>query len=234
MAVISANFSQNIDDVFNPFFLALYSTSGTAAAGNSDGITWAATTALPTSTVWQSAAYGLGMIAVIASTSGTNAAVSSDKGVTWSARTLPTTGSWYTICFGGGKFVAACNGSTAAAVSTDGITWSSSTIDSSNAWKSSAYGNNTWVLLSCATGYIKTAVYNGSSWTTYTHGTVTTAGTWSSITYGNGKFIAVASGSTNAAYSTDGINWTMSNDLPQSTTWTSVCWAGAPSACWAA
>ena len=227
MAVISANFSQNIDDVFNPFFLALYSTSGTAAAGNSDGITWAATTALPTSTVWQSAAYGLGMIAVIASTSGTNAAVSSDKGVTWSARTLPTTGSWYTICFGGGKFVAACNGSTAAAVSTDGITWSSSTIDSSNAWKSSAYGNNTWVLLSCATGYIKTAVYNGSSWTTYTHGTVTTAGTWSSITYGNGKFIAVASGSTNAAYSTDGINWTMSNALPQSTTWTSVCWAGA-------
>ena len=31
---------------------------------------------------------------------------------------------------------------------------------------------------------------------------------WSSVTYGNGRFVAVANGTTAAAYSTDGIKWT--------------------------
>ena len=44
---------------------------------------------------------------------------------------------------------------------------------------------------------------------------------WYSVTYGNGKFVAVASGTKGASYSTDGINW-MSMPLPTSAEWRSV------------
>ena len=48
-----------------------------------------------------------------------------------------------------------------------------------------------------------------------------TSANWQSVTYGNGKFVAVASDSNIAAYSTDGINWTQST-LPTSANWQSV------------
>ena len=44
---------------------------------------------------------------------------------------------------------------------------------------------------------------------------------WSSVTYGDGKFVAVTSGSTAAAYSTDGISWT-DTTLPSKNGWISV------------
>ena len=44
---------------------------------------------------------------------------------------------------------------------------------------------------------------------------------WYSVTYGDGKFVAVAYNSGNAAYSTDGINWTEST-MPASRYWYSV------------
>ena len=45
---------------------------------------------------------------------------------------------------------------------------------------------------------------------------------WRSVCFGNGKFVAVAAGSTKAAYSTDGITWTAAT-LPSSESWRSVC-----------
>ena len=46
---------------------------------------------------------------------------------------------------------------------------------------------------------------------------------WQSVCYGNGKFVAVASNSNTAAYSTDGINWTQTT-LPDSIFWYSLCY----------
>ncbi len=46
---------------------------------------------------------------------------------------------------------------------------------------------------------------------------------WTSVCYGNGKFVAVTYGSTTAAYSTDGITWTIAT-LPSSAKWYSVCY----------
>jgi hypothetical protein len=46
-------------------------------------------------------------------------------------------------------------------------------------------------------------------------------GNISCLTYGNGKFVALASGSSIAHYSTDGITWNSTN-LPVSSTWSSV------------
>lgn len=44
---------------------------------------------------------------------------------------------------------------------------------------------------------------------------------WSSVCYGNGKF--VASSDSDAAYSTDGVNWTQTT-MPASVSWDSVCY----------
>jgi hypothetical protein len=47
------------------------------------------------------------------------------------------------------------------------------------------------------------------------------AGTYAAMTFGNGRFVAITTGGTAAAYSTNGITWTAST-LPSSTTWTSI------------
>ena len=51
--------------------------------------------------------------------------------------------------------------------------------------------------------------------------TMPSSANWNSVTYGNGKFVAVASSSNKAAYSTDGITWTAAT-LPSLNYWNSV------------
>ena len=48
-------------------------------------------------------------------------------------------------------------------------------------------------------------------------------GNWSSVFYGGGKFVVVTTNSSIAAYSTDGINWTLTT-LPVKALWRSVCY----------
>jgi hypothetical protein len=50
---------------------------------------------------------------------------------------------------------------------------------------------------------------------------ITSSELWTSIAYGSGTFVAIATGSSAAAYSTDGITWTASI-LPSSTAWSSI------------
>ena len=57
----------------------------------------------------------------------------------------------------------------------------------------------------------------------WTQATLPASEDWSSVCYGNGKFVAVASYSNIAAYSTDGVNWTQAT-LPTSATWQPVCY----------
>lgn len=56
---------------------------------------------------------------------------------------------------------------------------------------------------------------------TWTAATLPSNASWYSITFGDGKFVAVAGGSSKAAYSTDGITWTAAT-LPSSASWRSV------------
>lgn len=61
----------------------------------------------------------------------------------------------------------------------------------------------------------------GSNWVSGTG--LTTSISWSAITWGAGRFVAIASGSRNVGYSTNGITWIVtSNALPVSSTWTSI------------
>ena len=44
---------------------------------------------------------------------------------------------------------------------------------------------------------------------------------WDAVAYGNGTFVAISDGASNAAYSADGINWTLST-LPSSDDWNAI------------
>ena len=57
----------------------------------------------------------------------------------------------------------------------------------------------------------------------WTQATLPASEDWSSVCYGNGKFVAVASYSNIAAYSTDGVTWTQAT-LPANADWRSVCY----------
>ena len=48
---------------------------------------------------------------------------------------------------------------------------------------------------------------------------------WTSIAFGNGVFVAIAQGTSAAAYSTDGVTWT-STSMPSSQTWYAVTYGG--------
>ena len=237
MANINANYSQNVDNLFNSVFIDFYTSASTANGISIGEANLAAGQVLPSSVVWAGGCYGDGVVVAVSSTSGTSAAVSYNGGQSalgiWRAKVLPTTATWKAVAFGNGKFVAISNNAsgTAAATSVDkGETWQASTMGSltSATHNSIAFGNNVWVALDSTSGsnQLRTNVYNGSTWTAYTQSTgLTCTGTWTSITFGNGIFVAVCSGSAVAATSTDGINWTQ-RVLPASTAWSSVTWGG--------
>src|SRR4030042_3030153 len=149
------NFSMNVDDIYNPFYVAV-ATGVATCQNNTDprGGTWTSRT-MPVSSAWQSVDYGNGIIVAVSSTSGVIAATSIDGGTTWVQRTLPTSTTWYTVKYGdlatNDKWVAVSSGGNYAATSPDGCTWTAKSITGSTyAWKSLAYGNGVWVALANA------------------------------------------------------------------------------------
>lgn len=66
----------------------------------------------------------------------------------------------------------------------------------------------------------------GSIYTDIQYSALAYRNAWRSVCYGNGKFVAIASDITekdSVAYSTDGVNWTIST-LPGAASWSSVCY----------
>ena len=63
---------------------------------------------------------------------------------------------------------------------------------------------------------------------TATNSTLPASATWTAVDFGGGKYVAVASGGTQAGYSTDGTSWTTAT-LPSSSTWTDVVYGPADS-----
>jgi hypothetical protein len=62
--------------------------------------------------------------------------------------------------------------------------------------------------------------------------TLPASASWTAVNFGGGKYVAVASGGTQAGYSTDGTTWTTAT-LPSSSTWVDVAY-GAADTIWAA
>lgn len=225
MAAITVNKSINADDIYSMTvavqFVAVAGNPSTAAQSTPDAITWTART-LPSSSNWQSVAYGAGLAVAVSSTSGTTAASTPDA-ITWTARTLPATASWQAIAYGGGsieKFVAVAGGGTTVnGYSADGVVWTSGgALPASGDWRSIAYGGGRFVTIS----YNSTdSAYSttGTSWTA--GGALPAVRNWQAITYGGGKFVAIAAGTDKGAYSTDGTSWTEMT-LPSSSDWRSI------------
>ena len=168
----------------------------------------------------------------------TAAAVSTDA-ITWTASTLPASAGWSIVTFGGGKFVAVAKDAASASYSTDGITWTTAAFASSGDWQSATYGGGRFVVVerdSDTTAYSTDAItwtqttlpssfssyFDGANWI---ETTIPEYVEWKSVTYGDGKFVAVADGSTKAAYSTDAITWTKTT-MPSSSDWSSVTHGG--------
>jgi hypothetical protein len=188
----------------NSITVAVATGSNTTTRSVDGGITWTAGGNLPSSTTWQSVAYGRGVWIAIA-TGGTATAYSTDGGQTWtSGGALPASTAWTDITYGAGKFVAVASGGTQAASTADlGLTWTSRTLPSSTDWSSVAFGNNRFVAVSSTSGTDAAYSLDGITWVAST--IVNTD--YTAITYGQGTFLAVGS-TTTAASSPDGIVWT--------------------------
>jgi hypothetical protein len=135
--------------------------------------------------------------------------------------TLAVGTNWIDIAYGNNAFVAIPSGNNTAAVSTNGTTWTAMTLPTSTSWTGIAYGDGHWVIVSAngpstASGSIVlTSNSNGLGWRVRY---LPSKSSWSEIAYGNGVFVSIATGTANAAYSTDyGVTWNSATGLPNST-----------------
>ena len=65
---------------------------------------------------------------------------------------------------------------------------------------------------------------------TATARTLPSTATWKEVTYSAGRFIAISSGATSTATSTNGTTWSTGGNLPSSTTWQAVAYGGGEGA----
>jgi hypothetical protein len=86
------------------------------------------------------------------------------------------------------------------------------------------YGNGKFVAISPSgtAGSVAASSDNGATWSSGSMPFGTPA-SWTNIVYGAGKFVAIASGSGQAAYSTNGTSWTACT-LPRSGDWTDIAY----------
>ena len=208
-------------------YVAIRTSSSNASARSTDGQTWSAGGALPSTANWTAIAAGTVSSAnyfVAIASGGTAAAYSTDGGQNWLAATLPSSSTWTSVTFGDGRFVAIASGGTAAAFSTNGgQTWTAATLPASATWSdvtSGLVGTSTYFVAIASGG--TNAAYSADGGTTWlATGALPASTTWSSIAYGNNRFFAVATGGTNAALSTNGTTWS-SITLPASLNWSAV------------
>lgn len=188
------------------FVAILGSSSGSQAAYSDDGITWTPTSFTFAGGNWFNVVYGNGRF--IANRSGGVAAYS-DDGVNWTSFNMPTTNS-FTATYGDNKFVAIGIDSTVAAYSLNGTTWTTTTLPENRQWQEVTYGKGVFVAIANTAGQssVSSVIYSTDG-ITWNASPFTTTGPWRTIAYGNGTFVMLAAPGSQAAYSYDGINWSL-------------------------
>jgi hypothetical protein len=209
----------------NGRFVAVANSSGTSAY-SLDGINWTAMTGLASAPFVSVASGAISTttyyVAVASGASSTTAYVSSN-GTSWSAMTSLASANWSAVAYGNGRFVAISNG-TATSVSTNGSSWTAGGTLVSQYWTSIAYGAGPakFVAISGGTSQSTAAAYStdGTSWIS---STLPQNAYWTGVSWGNGRFVAVAQGGQQTAYSLDGITWTTpATILPSSQAWKNI------------
>ena len=209
----------------NGRFVAVADTAGTSAY-SLDGINWTAMTGLASAPFVSVASGAISTttyyVAIASGASSTTAYVSAN-GTSWSAMTSLASANWSAVAYGNGRFVAVSNG-TATAVSSNGTSWSIGGTVVNQFWTSIAYGTGParFVAVSGGTALSTAAAYStdGTSWTATT---LPQNAYWTGVSWGNGRFVAVAQGGQQTAYSLDGITWTTpATILPASQAWKNI------------
>lgn len=183
------------------------------------GLTWTAVFNTSDQATWvYSPAYGNGIF--VASIQDGRFVYSTDMGDTWTYTPGPVGGqqSFWSggIIYAQDKFVSTGFGGKIQ-TSTDGITWTlSATIAGAGNLGSPIYEEGLFVVGEYQGGGKIHYSNNATNWTTVTLSAVSgggtfTNGTYRYITYGNSRFVSIASFTTYAAVSVDGINWTQHN-----------------------
>lgn len=143
------------------------------------------------------------------------------SGRDWFESSMPASSDWDRITYGDGTFLAICSGQKAAR-SADGVTWAQTMLpatDSSQpSWGAATYGSGKFVILSGNISGKDKFAYSEDG-INFILGQMPAIANWKAVAFGEGKFIAIAMGSTLAAYSENGIDWTMANSLPYKISW---------------
>ena len=134
--------------------------------------------------------------------------------------------SYIDLAYGDNYWMAIADDGNTASGSEDGVTWSSILLPVSVTLTSVTYGNNYWVAISDSNDLgdsgSKVLISNsyGEAWRIRY---LPSVASWQHVAYGNGVFVAITSGGTTAAYSTDhGYSWSSATGLPSGTTWSGL------------
>ena len=185
-------------------FIALPSASGNTINLSADGDSWSATTPLPVSTTWTSIAGGK-----------LTAEETAGSFVVGRSYTITVTGDTDWTAIGG--------------VGILGNTFTATGVGSFTSVAGKATPNAAHVVAIAGGAGIDDTAYSkdgGATWTA--GGNLPSTGSWSAVAYGGGKWMAVKSGTTQAAITLNGgATWTaVAGALPATGTWTSVAYGG--------
>ena len=145
-------------------------------------------------------------VAIAGGASATTTAAYSANGQTWTASTLPTSSKWVSIAFGNGIFVAvSATGQTA--TSTNGQTWTNTTSTvltgnvATTGWTAIRFGNGYFLTIASGNTAATSAALtpDGVNWSIQAMSASTS---WSAIVDGLTTWVAVATGTSTAAYMT--------------------------------
>lgn len=175
-----------------------------------------------------SVCYGNGIYVAVGYVSkiSTSVIMTSIDGITWTPRTVPPgTRQLVSVCVGNGLFVAVSSGynpdiTDSVLTSPDGITWTPRTNTPHNSWKTVCFGNGLFVAVGGSASIPAMSSPDGIDWTPITNPILTYI---THIVYGDGKFVGVGMYGA-VVLSTDGVNWTSANALPDSEKLKSICY----------
>jgi hypothetical protein len=139
--------------------------------------------------------------------------LASTDGSTWTLSTTrvgdSTNDYYYHVGYGNDTFITLPSNTNKFSSTADGINWTVGTVPVTLQWRAIGYGNGMWIAVANNTA---TYVYSTDT-VTWTIRTLPQSGEWEDIAYGNGMWVIVEGPNqfrNEHAYSTDGLNWTVS------------------------
>ena len=203
--------------------LVVTSLQGAFAYSEDFGATWTlGQLPTPANLCWEDTIYAGGNFVIVGYDQTTS--LYSPDGHTWNMASMPSASSWHTLCHGIvdgiDRIVVLTEGRKAACSADGGRTWIATEMPSGHYWGCIAFGDGKFVAFTDDVDFAYS--YDGINWTQVYHPDEH-VGNFYCMTYGSGKFVVISAtihdgvirpGLYFSMYSTDGINWTKTEELP--------------------